>query len=497
MKAILKHITYCFALTMLFAMVGCEQDLTNKIEFTSSELAVSASEVEVILEESYFDNEITFDWTTGSNRGTGSAIYYTLEVDLAQNDFSAPLQKWVDAEKDKLSYKVNYGTLNKLLLDKGVAAGAKQELKVRISATFANTTVEAQQAETEIAVTTYKPVSNQLFIVGNATSAEWDITKAIALAASNTHRGQFIYQGMLKAGNFKFAVDQDACFCQDFYTKNATDDTKIVYNQGGSGDDLQWEITEPAQYKVTVDLLNLTISIDKFDAAPYDKLFIVGDASPSGWDPQNPVAFTQNPENSFQFTLKAELTPGELKISTFKGDWCDGEWLNAATENAELTATNYIVTQGCNGPDNKWVVSEATKGRYKITVDFSAQSIVFEKLTAPEFANLYMVGNATESDWNIASPVAFVQDATDPFVFVYEGALTEGELKISTFQGDWCDGKWLNAAQENADLSTGFIRTTGCDGPDNKWIVGAAETGNYKITVNLFEDTIVFEKKSK
>jgi len=88
---------------------------------------------------------------------------------------------------------------------------------------------------------------------------------------------------------------------------------------------------------------------------------------------------------------------------------------------------------------------------------------------------------------------AFVQSEADAFEFTYQGTLTPGALKISTFSGDWCDGNWINSPQDGYELSnTDYIITNGCDGPDNKWTVTSSTQGAYIITVNLYDETIKF-----
>ncbi len=241
-----------------------------------------------------------------------------------------------------------------------------------------------------------------------------------------------------------------------------------------------------------------TMEVEVKPAQPdFSELYIVGDGSPSGWNIGSPEAFIQNSENPFIFTFEGVLTPGNIKFSTYQGDWCDAEWINAPEANVPATdTTGYIVTQGCDGPDNQWVVTEETQGRYRITVDMENQTVSFEKLTAP-YANLYAIGDAVPNGWIPQNPEeAFTQDAVDPFVFTYQVYLSPGELKIATFTGEWCDGDWLNASEANQPIAeAGYIATTGCDGPDNKWIVTEETEGNYLITVDLYNETIVFEKQ--
>lgn len=267
--------------------------------------------------------------------------------------------------------------------------------------------------------------------------------------------------------------------------------------------DPTYTYSETGTYSVTLTATGdggsaeTTIQVEVTDPMPdYDKLYIVGDATPSGWNISSPEAFTQSDEDPFIFTYEADLNPGNFKISTFTGDWCDGEWINAAQASAPLTSSDFIITQACDGPDNQWVVTEDSQGRYKIIVDLASESISFEEVAETSYSNLYMVGDATESGWDIATPKAFTQSETDPSVFTYEAKLSPGNFKISTFTGDWCDGEWLNATEENQAISgaSEFIITQGCDGPDNQWVVTEETQGRYTITVNITENTISFEE---
>lgn len=233
------------------------------------------------------------------------------------------------------------------------------------------------------------------------------------------------------------------------------------------------------------------------DPAPaYANLYIVGDASASGWNIESPEAFTQSEDDPFIFTYEGMLTPGNVKFSTFTGNWCDAEWINAPEAAVSIAeADGYIITQGCDGPDNQWTVSEETQGVYRITINLDEETIAFEKLTAP-FSEIYAIGDASPNGWMPQDPKeAFVQSDSNPFVFTYEAYLSAGELKFATYQGDWCDGDWINASEADKDIVTAseFTVTHGCDGPDNKWRITSETEGNYLITINLYEGSISFQ----
>lgn len=240
-----------------------------------------------------------------------------------------------------------------------------------------------------------------------------------------------------------------------------------------------------------------SMEVEVVDAQPaYNELYIVGDASPSGWNIGSPESFTQSDENPFVFVWEGILSPGNLKLSTYTGDWCDGDWLHPAEANKSIRdASEVVAYAGCTGPDDQWVVTEETQGRYRITVNLQNNTISFDELT-PEYSELYLIGDASPNGWNIGSPEeGFTQSESDPFIFTYEAYLSPGNLKISTYTGDWCDDEWLHASQPNTAITeaSGFEVFMGCDGPDDQWVVTGETEGNYLITVNLYDQTINFE----
>lgn len=330
----------------------------------------------------------------------------------------------------------------------------------------------------------------------------------VSLKGINQNKEDILSQDITVLGNpiadFSYVINTSTDFTIDF--QNLSQSTSTYIWDFGDGSDTSSEenpshtFNAEGNYIVTLtgngdsgsNTVSMEIKVTQVLPA-YNNIYIVGDGSPSGWNIASPQAFVQNSTNPFVFTFEGLLTAGEFKISTFSGDWCDGDWINPPQNGNDITNDNFITTNGCDGPDNKWVVTNDTKGRYLITIDLSNNTILFKK-QFPPYSNLYIVGDASPSGWNIASPEAFTQSTGDPFLFTYQAALTFGEFKISTFTGDWCDGNWINPPQ-NGDEITGnpFIITTNCDGPDNKWSITSGKEGTYLISINLYDGTINFE----
>jgi len=227
---------------------------------------------------------------------------------------------------------------------------------------------------------------------------------------------------------------------------------------------------------------------------PFETLYFLGDATPVGWNIGSPEKMNQNETDPYVWEWEGELTAGEFKFPTFKGDWCDGVWINASQPNQVLTATDYITTSGCDGPDYKWRVNSQDAGDYNIAVDVKNETIHIISIDEPDYESIFLLGDATPVGWNIGSPIPMVRHETNPFLFTLEVVLTPGEFKFPTFTGDWCDGEWINASQPNQTLSaTDYIITNGCDGPDYKWKVSSTEVGKYMISIDLKNESISIE----
>ncbi|MCF8227024.1 MAG: SusF/SusE family outer membrane protein [Bacteroidales bacterium] len=330
----------------------------------------------------------------------------------------------------------------------------------------------------------------------------------------------------------------------------------------------------------------LFISMVSLVNAEITELNLVGDAVPAGWSVSNPTPMTLNGD---VWEWSGALKAGSLKISTFTdGDWCYGQWLNAAVADQPIAEASYIITEGCDGPDNKWVVAEGDVGTYKVTVNLTTETIVFELLTSevadvtlsgltasvgtltPDFdqsvknfflsvpagttsveinatttdpeasvegdgvidlsegdtivaievtgkdqinkftyyvsisiveegeiySALYLVGDASPAGWNISDPEPMIQDEENLNLFTWQGDLFAGELKFSTFTGDWCDGDWLLATAADQTLDHGeYTIYTGCapEEEDFKWRVSEEQIGEWIITVDLENELISFD----
>ena len=96
-----------------------------------------------------------------------------------------------------------------------------------------------------------------LWMIGSATPGGWSIGEGTMLVPTVDNPTVFKATVNLVEGEMKIAVNNQTGYGQTFYVRDTTDETKMVFG----GDDNKWNITKAGEYDVTVDVVNMTISI--------------------------------------------------------------------------------------------------------------------------------------------------------------------------------------------------------------------------------------------
>lgn len=116
-------------------------------------------------------------------------------------------------------------------------------------------------------------------------------------------------------------------------------------------------------------------------AARFEKMFIVGDATPGGWTPTS-AQMTLAEGSLNVFVWEGELKKGSMKISCDgQEDW-NGAWFLSQEDGDPLEVNKKITMRfsasGDGGKDYKWAISE--EGRYRLTVNAIEETLVAEKI---------------------------------------------------------------------------------------------------------------------
>ena len=154
--------------------------------------------------ETQQDEVLTLSWNATTNMGTGARIEYTVLIDLKDGSFENACEVPVSGT----SHAFTAGELNSLLLDEfGCEADEVVEVDMCVLATIKNDAVEDVISNTvTVTLTTFTPKSTNLYLIGNATTANWDYAYAIPMNPIEGEEGGFTWSGELNAGEFKFLV---------------------------------------------------------------------------------------------------------------------------------------------------------------------------------------------------------------------------------------------------------------------------------------------------
>jgi len=480
---------YAAVLLMLVSVFGqsCKKDIYDEFDpNTNRPLALTANKDAIVLAEAEFSKDVLeLNWTSGSNLGTNNSISYTLYIDKQGNNFQSPVVE--NLGKTTFQKKYNAESLNTLALNGlNLTPGVESVLEAKLVSNVSGTDY-ADSTTVAFKVTPYQPVTTTLFLIGDATPNGWSADNATALVKNESFPGRFTWQGKLNTGEFKFITTKGSF--SPSYNKGASDNL-LVLRTSDTQPDNKFIVTKTGTYTVTVDLLNLTISVEEGAAPPYSQLWIVGDATPNGWNIDNPNQLHADRSDPFVFTYGEVLKAGEFKFPTAKGNW-GGDFYMPLTNHQALTATGVKLVPG-GSPDNKWQITTAGAYKIKLNITPGANTIEIKPFTAP--AQLWIVGDATPAGWNINSPTPLVKDANDPYVFTYTGELKAGEFKIPTATGDWGTDFYMPVIANEGATSTEMKFVPGGN-PDNKWRITAAQAGLYKVTIDVLRETIKFEKQ--
>ena len=498
MKKQLYHIlTVLLCGTLLMA---CSDNDYTELNKGNNELMLTVNQATSELNEaSHASEAIALNWTTGTNYGSGSRIYYTLEIATSGSNFADAFVP-IDHETQVYSWSANHEDLNALLLEKfGGTKGQILDLEARVTATTQGG--EDQTSTLTFSAIPYTPVTSTLYLVGDATPNGWDANNATEM--KRTDNGKFTWEGNLRVGSLKFLTTRGEWIPS--YNKAA--DGSLILRSSFDEPDEQWQITEAHFYKISVNLLTGQMTLVQADGETpaFDNLYFVG--NPTGW---GFVKMTKDPLDPFLFRYGRFFengNGGEFKFGTSEGAW--ENMLKATQANAPYTDTSMVFITGYD-PDNKWFLQESETGKaYKICVDIRSDK---ERMMMREFTPyemIYLVGDATPNGWDLGNATPMI--ATDsPYIFTWTGNLSAGELKFSCDkQSDW-NGAWFMNASGNDVAPTGEVENTlfinksddylkaqyldmSIGDVDQKWKITSG--GTYTITLNQLEETISIIKQ--
>lgn len=135
----------------------------------------------------------------------------------------------------------------------------------------------------------------------------------------------------------------------------------------------------PAALVLMMTLASCSKKLDAGDPIPliYKNVYLVGDATPAGWNIDSAKVMTKSSDNNAVFTWTGPLTAGELKFPTLR-NWNSDSFVSL-TANQAVTDNKVQLAPNAR-PDNHWKLTTADAGNYKITLDTQGLTVTFQKM---------------------------------------------------------------------------------------------------------------------
>ena len=245
------------------------------------------------------------------------------------------------AEFNPYEFKDGYNTAN-LLVSKSTVAYSDYKFTVSETGDYY---ITLDLNNMRIYVNKAAKLYDKLYVIGSATQAEWDLTKAIPLTKSENG---FEYSGTCliisddtKEKEFKFVTNNTANWNQDQFVKGATENDIVKYD-GNDDHDYKWVFSKEksGNYKITVNLNTMRVTFTKLESKVYlcDGAFGVG-----SWENYTTEMKRKVADDVFTYTFKTGNSDGNkyLRFKIVNGDFNDIYAPSGTSENVSLTAGTF------------------------------------------------------------------------------------------------------------------------------------------------------------
>ena len=262
---------------------------------------------------------------------------------------------------------------------------------------------------------------DKLLVIGDGVWGRWSLDRSAVMVRQSDSPEVFTYMGYLRADEeFKF-LTQAKWDEREYRNASAEPYLDATGNLCVGCDDNKFKVRESANYTVSCNLDDMTVSVTKsrWQDAPiyHNVLYLVGDATPGGWDLGKSTPLTQSTSNPWMFSGRVSLTNvGDNRTASFKiatncyGGYNEQKFYFRAAEDSNKVSED-------STDDRQWSVDR--DGVYDVTVDLSTMSISLENVDPAGRLCWYEPAEATPAD---------------KITLYYNAALGNGALK--GLQGD-------------------------------------------------------------
>lgn len=473
-----------FAIVITVVIAGCKKVADLPMYNNGNAVTLSASSANITPTPADSSSSVVeFSWTDPKYATDEKTNKYVIEIDSAGRNFVNKNTMVVIGDRKK---GLTGTELNNIVLNYGFSPGKSYKLDVRVLSSYGNNNETYTSNTLTLNVTPYADpsmlTSDKTGVVGTSVLGP---TTALTFSWSPSFKG---YMGAITYALEYDSLGKNFTSLNTYNLGTATSSKEITYSDlnetaiaegilPGKIGKVSYRIKAMTALGAIAYSNAVTVNIKTYPPAPAN-LFIVGDATPGGWN--NPVPtpsqqFTKIDANTFSINIA--LTSGKsYLLLPVNGDWSHkyGGATNGTSPSGGILLKDGAVP-GSNTP------SPATSGIYTIVVNFLTNKYTVSKLAVP--TNLYIVGDATAGGWGNPVPTPsqqFVKLDDVSFGIVLNLTAAKSYLLLPV-NGDWSHK--FGGATDGTSASGGTLLADGLVPGTNTPSPGTS--GVYKIIVNF------------
>ena len=475
------------------SLVACKPE-TVRIDIPSleDEMHIRASVERVQLRQvASSDTAVVFSWDIPALKDGITGFEYWFKMDVSGNGFASSISPMLVDGSNSIAF--THKQINEMIEKWNITAGTWAALDAEVIAVPAGL---EHYTKPMISVVTFEAMgyASVLYIAGTATAVGTDYTKALAMSKV-AGQDAYTWTGALSEGEFLFVNEQA--------------DNSPAYGMGTDANTLHYADSVAVAKTFTIDragYYTLTASLSDLTLTYLEPLYLYGSATPGGWTLTDATAMANL--TSSTLTLEGILSAGELKFLCEPDPNArrfDGAFYMASADGTKAEGTTGMLFAADGNPDQKWQVTSA--GLYKINVDLAQHTATFTRDADFDellYKEIWIWGDGTPAGWNYPFHEKFVYAPSEGRgVFVWTGELyanegTEKAVKFPLFDGTSGDANspFFMALEPWTQIEDGVeytMRYVPKGDPDNKWVV--TSPGKYKVTINVLNMTVKFEKQ--
>jgi len=449
-------------------------------------LVPSSSNALVLQVSNATDTAISFKWNTspyGAN-----IINYALQLDIVGGNFVNPqVFKYADYPYSSFTQ----ADLNAAAIAAGESGGSTKNVEFRI-VSYLGTTYSTPLVYSDpviISITTFTPIPPVLFIIGDATPLGWNNNPGLSPSQQFTRIDAVSYGiviNLTAGGSYLFLPEDHNLWTHKYGGASATGGALLADGAVPSSN-----TPAPATsgtYQIVVNFQTGTYTVTPVATTVPPVLFIIGDATPLGWNNNSGLSPTQQFTriDAVSYGIVVNLTAGGsyLFLPEDQGLWTHKYGGTSATGGTILADG---AVPGSNTP------APATSGNYQIIVNFQTGTYTVTPYTGvlPLPTSLFIIGDATPKGWNNNSDLSptqqFTQVSLTDFQITVPLTATGSYLFLPEDQGLWTHKYGGTSATGGAILYDGAVPGSNTPAP--------SVDGNYLIDVDFAAGTYTVTKQ--